>query len=131
MNILGNVVVAVKEPHRSISGPLTESGDTTEYRFKLTNIEWGGGDVVEVGCSLDEMKHSLLAPFPCGPLFWPKSNARGCSPPTPPLDTPMNFLKVRTLANLDYEHFIEVKKQMIRPNMKWGLLPAKMFAFFS
>lgn len=51
-----------EEPHRSISGPLTESGDTTEYSFKLTNMGWGGGEVDEVGCSLGEMKYSLSLP---------------------------------------------------------------------
>lgn len=51
-------------------------------------------------------------------------------PSDPPLDTPMNVLKVAAL-NLGYGTLFKVKNQMIRPSMKWGLLPAKMFAVFS
>lgn len=121
-----------EEPHRSISGPLTESGDTTEYSFKLTKMGWGAEKVDEVGCSLGEMKYSLSAPAlgPVGPCFGLKSNAGVWWPPTPPLDTPMNFLEVGAL-NLGCAPFIKVKKQMMRQNMKYGLLPAKIFPVFS
>lgn len=71
-NILGNVVVAFKEPHRSTSGPLTETGDPTEYSLTLTNMGWGGGGGVdEVGCSLGEMKYSLSAQPPRSALWAP------------------------------------------------------------
>lgn len=80
-NILGNVVVAFKEPHRSTSGPLTETGDSTEYSLTLTNmgLGGGGGGVDEAGCSLGEIKYSLSAPVlgPVGPCFGLKVT-QGC-----------------------------------------------------
>lgn len=132
-NILRNVVVAFKEPHRSTSGPLTETGDSTEYSLTLTNMGLGVGGRGGWGGVLFRWNEVFsLSPraWPCGPLFWPKSNAGVWWPPTPPLDTPMSFLEVGAL-NLGCGPFMKVKKQMMRQNMKCGLLPAKMSPVFS
>lgn len=109
------------------------NGNRWLYRIQLNvNLHGigGGGGWGGVLFRWNEVFSLSPRAWPCGPLFWPKSNAGVWWPPTPPLDTPMSFLEVGAL-NLGCGPFMKVKKQMMRQNMKCGLLPAKMSPVFS